>query len=270
MPVLELYRQFRYMMALDIDASGALSPPGMDKGAMLVRLPVVRYVEGEASSLDDYPVHEYHLLRLLSGLLDKNYSRSLEDLGLPTLAAHAAARRQGAAVPSLQLMLEAYLHVAPGEAPQPAHAEHLHRLRAVYVANYPELLTGERLRALLVEAQHLGQVGHEAAFFRDIDVGREEESYEAMYATLNGEQRAFVDRACRALQHQVARKEALRQGLPEPDIPNDERYLHLQARGGRGKSYVTKCHAAPAARGDPAHAWPGPGAHPPLHPPHNI
>ena len=265
-PVLELYREFRYMMALDIDVSGAISPPGMDKGVVYARLPVVEYVEGEHHSLDHYPVHEYHLLRLLEDLLQRNYSRSLEDLGLPTLRALAAAHREGGAVPYLRLVLEGYLHVAPGaeEAFQAAHgagaAVHglgapaapnralaqLHLLRATYVNNYPELLTGAHLARLLLEAEHLGQIGHEAAFFRDIDVGAEEATFTAMYETLNPEQRAFVDKACRGLQHQVARREALKNRTPVPDIPDNERYFHLQARGGRGKSYVTKCIIAKA------------------------
>jgi hypothetical protein len=122
-PVLELYREFRYMMALDIDVSGAISPPGMEKGALRVRLPVPEDydVDGEYS-LADYPVHEYHLLRLLDGLLQRNYSRSLEDLGLPTLRSHAAARLQGAAAPYLQIMLEGYLYATPG-AEEALHAE---------------------------------------------------------------------------------------------------------------------------------------------------
>jgi hypothetical protein len=70
--------------------------------------------------------------------------------------------------------------------------------------------------------------------------------YTDMYATLNSEQKTFVDRACRALQHQVTRREALLNGTPVPAIPSDERYLHLQARGGRGKSYVTRCIIAKA------------------------
>ena len=264
-PVLELYRQFRYLMALDIDVSGAISPPGKDKGAVYVRLPVVEYEEGEDYNLDHYPVHEYHLLRLLDALLQKNYSRSLEDLGLPSLRAHAAQRRQGAAEPLLQLMLEGYLYAAPGAedalygargaapvalpaaaAEPPPLAAQLHLLRATYVNNYPELLTGVHLGRLLHEAEHLGQIGHEAAFFRDIDVDAEEVTFTDMYATLNPEQRAFVDKACIGLQHQVARREALKDRRPLPPIPDSERYFHLQARGGRGKSYVTKCIIAKA------------------------
>jgi hypothetical protein len=96
-PVLHLYRQFRYIMALDIEASGAISPPGKDKGVVNVRLPVKEYDEDVEYDLDHYPVHEYHLLRILDALLQKNFSRSLEDLGLPTLRAYAVQRRQGAA-----------------------------------------------------------------------------------------------------------------------------------------------------------------------------
>jgi hypothetical protein len=265
-PVLELYRQFRYLMALDIDVSGAISPPGKDKGAVYVRLPVVEYEEGEDYNLDHYPVHEYHLLRVLDALLQKNYSRTLEELGLPTLRAHAAQCREGAAAPYLQLKLEGYLYVAPGAedalhgaraaapaalpaaaaAPPPALAAQLHLLRATYVNNYPELLTGAHLGRLLLEAEHLGQIGYEAAFFKDIDNDKEGRTFTAMYATLNEEQRAFVDKACIGLQHQVARREALKERRPVPDIPDDERYFHLQARGGRGKSYVTKCIIAKA------------------------
>jgi hypothetical protein len=146
-------------------------------------------------------------------------------------AAHGA----GAAVPRLG---------APA-VPNRALAQ-LHLLRATYVNNYPELLTGAHLARLLAEAEHLGQIGHEAAFFRDIDVGEEGATYDAMYDTLNPEQRAFVDKACKGLQHQVARREALKNRTPVPDIADDERYFHLQARGGRGKSYVTKCIIAKA------------------------
>jgi hypothetical protein len=70
-PVLELYRQFSYFMALDIDVSGATSPPGRDKGVVYVRLPVVEYEDEGETSLEDYPVHEYHLLRLLDNLLQR-------------------------------------------------------------------------------------------------------------------------------------------------------------------------------------------------------
>jgi hypothetical protein len=216
-------------------------------------------------------VHEYHLLRLLEDLLQRNYSRTLEDLGLPTLRMHAAARREGAAAPLMQLMLEGYLYAAPGAeaalhaaqggvaqrggaaapavraaaGPSQAVAQ-LHLLRATYVNNYPHLLTGAHLAHLLLEADHLGQIGHEAAFFMDIDVGAEETTFTDMYSTLNPEQKAFVDKACTGLQHQVARKEALQAGRPPPAVPDSECYLHLQARGGRGKSYVTKCIIAKA------------------------
>jgi hypothetical protein len=265
-PVLHLYRQFRYMMALDIDVSGAISPPGKDKGPVHVRLPVVEYEEGEEYNLDQYPVHEYHLLRTLDTLLQKNYSRTLEDLGLPSLHAHAARRRRGAAAPYLQLMLEGYLYAEPeaedalyvahgaGEAPRavqaaappPPVAAQLQLLRATYVNNYPKLLTGPLLQRLLLEADHLGQIGLEAAFFREVDVEEEGATFIAMYETLNHEQKAFVDKACKCLQHQVVRREALKNRTPLPDIPDSECFLHLQARGGRGKSYVTKCIIAKA------------------------
>ena len=167
-PVLSLYRQFNYIMALDIDVSGAISPPGRDKGVVYVRLRVPQDydVDGEYS-LADYPVHEYHLLRLLDDLLQRNFSRTLEDLGLPTLRSHAATRREGAAAPLMQLMLEGYLYAAPGAeatfraaqggaaqgggaaapavraaAGPPPAASQLHLLRATYVNNYPHLLTG--------------------------------------------------------------------------------------------------------------------------------
>ena len=228
-PVLELYRQFSYIMALDIDVSGAISPPGMNKGPLHIRLPVpVDYEDFDDFSLADYPVHEYHLLRVLDGLLQRNFSRTLESLGLPTMRALAAAHREGAAAPFLELMLEGYLYAAPGTeealyaahdggaaapalrappAPSPIMAQ-LHLLRAKFVNNYPELLTGQHLGRLLLEAEHLGQIGLEAAFFRDIDVGGEEATFTAMYGTLNPEQRAFVDEACKGLLHG-----------PEPPLP---------------------------------------------------
>ena len=243
-PVLDLYNSFKYTMALDIDASGALSPPGMDKGPLNVRLPVWRYVEDEEPpSLDDYPVHEYHLLRILEGLLERNYQRTLQDLGLPTPQAHAAARIQGAAEPYMQLVLESYLYARAGQAVPAGQQAHLERLRAIYADKYPQLLTGECLQELAVAQQ---QRGYEATFFSGIDRFEEGQLFDAMYETLNGEQKVFVDKCCRALQHQVARKEALKQDLPEPSIPDEERFLHLQARGGRGKSYVTKCILAKA------------------------
>jgi hypothetical protein len=188
-------------------------------------------------------VHEYHLLRILEGLLERNYQRALQDLGLPTLQGHAAARIQGAAEPYMQLVLESYLYARADQAVPAGQQAHLERLRAIYAAKYPQLLTGEFLQELAVAQQ---QRGYEATFFSGIDRVEEGQLFEAMYKTLNGEQKAFVDKCCRALQHQVARKEALKQDLPEPPIPDEERFLHLQARGGRGKSYVTKCVLAKA------------------------
>jgi hypothetical protein len=150
------------------------------------------------------------------------------------------ALRAGAAAPGAALPA-----AAPG-ARLPAALAQLQLLRATYVNNYAELLTGALLSPLLLEAERLGEIGHEAVFFRDIDVGGEGATFAAMYDTLNPEQKAFVDKACTGLQHQVARKEALRAGRPPPAVPDSECYLHLQARGGRGKSYVTKCIIAKA------------------------
>jgi hypothetical protein len=243
-PVLDLYSTFKYTMALDIDASGALSPPGMDKGPLYVRLPVWRYEEDvEPPSLDDYPVHEYHLLRILEGLLERNYQRTLQDLGLPTIRDHVAARRMGGAEPYMQLVLESYLYMRADQAVPAGQQVNLDRLRAIYADKFPQLLTGAGLQELAVAQQRRG---YEAAFFSGIDRVEEGLLFDAMYKTLNGEQRAFVDKCCRALQHQVMRKEALRQDQAEPHIPDEERFLHLQARGGRGKSYVTKCVLAKA------------------------
>lgn len=239
-PVLQLYNEFRYLMALDIDVSGAISPPGRDRGAVYVRLPVLEYEEGVEHSLEAHPLHEYHLLRLLEGLLERNFSRTLEDLGLKSLAVFAAARREGAAAPHLQQTLERLLYVLPG-AVAPGPPAELQQLRAVYVRDYPHLLTGQHLPRLLLGAEQQGSLAYEAAFFKDMDLAKEEESFQDMYATLNSEQKEFVDRAVRALRHQVARMEALKNGDPPPVIPDDERFLHLQARGGRGKSYILRC-----------------------------
>jgi hypothetical protein len=116
-PVQQLYDMFKYTMALDIDVSGSISPPGKEaKGPLYVRLPVLEFVEGAEGDLAAYPVHEYHLLRTLQDLLQRNFSRSLEDIGLPTLEAFAA-RREDAAAPLLQRALEGYLYVAPAGAP---------------------------------------------------------------------------------------------------------------------------------------------------------
>jgi hypothetical protein len=71
-----------------------------------------------------------------------------------------------------------------------------------------------RAPAALQEANHLGQIGHEAAFFREVDVVKEDATLTAMYQTLNPEQSAFVDKAYRCLQHQVARREALKNRTP--------------------------------------------------------
>jgi outer membrane murein-binding lipoprotein Lpp len=57
-------------------------------------------------------------------------------------------------------------------------------------------------------------------------------SVAAMYDTLNPEQKAFVDKACTGLQHQVARKEALRAGRPGLALK------HLRALQGQGEGVL--------------------------------
>jgi hypothetical protein len=91
-PVQDLYRKFRYFMAMDLDVRGRIQPPGRspagseEECAVYQLLPVREYVEGLELDLDTHPVHEYHLLRVLEDLLDRNYSRTLEHGGLPPLA----------------------------------------------------------------------------------------------------------------------------------------------------------------------------------------
>jgi hypothetical protein len=100
-PVQDLYRKFRYYMAMDLDVRGRVQPPGRspagseEECAVYHLLPVREYVEDNELDLDNYPVHEYHLLRVLEDLLDRNFSRSLENVGLPTLQSFATMLRGG-------------------------------------------------------------------------------------------------------------------------------------------------------------------------------
>ena len=78
-------------------------------------------------------------------------------------------------------------------------------------------------------------------FFSDIDMSQHDKRFKDMYGTLNGEQRSVVDLACVGLEYQVLRSKALFEDKPLPQAPANANYIHLQARGGRGKSYVTTC-----------------------------
>jgi len=239
-PVRDLYNTFKYFMCLDVNVYGDIGPPGHPKGPLDVRLPIVEYNEedDDPPTLDAYPVHEFHLLRILEDLLQQNHSRSLEDVGLPTLRGHATTCREGAASPFLQLVLEGYLYAKP-DARAPGAPAELELLRAKYVNNFPHLLTGVHLQRVLSEGD--SHAGGNADFCKSIDVEGAATSYASMYSTLNPEQAAFVTKAVEGLQYQVARKAALEAGTAPPQIPHPLRFMYLQARGGRGKSYVTKC-----------------------------
>ena len=67
-----------------------------------------------------------------------------------------------------------------------------------------------------------------------------------MYGTLNKEQKKFMDFASEALDYQVARMNALLNDTPLPEGPPSSNFLCLQARGGRGKTWVTTCIIAKA------------------------
>ena len=252
-PVLSMYERFKYAMALDIDNMGRVRAVGQDLnpgGARVYhRLAVCAFDPEEAPpDMDEYVVHEYHLLRMLGELIAKNSTRTLEDVGLPTLAQFAG-RKHGGAVPVLQRHLEEYLYVSADiEAPTGATLEHVALLRAEYVSKYPELLTGEALGALAgAERQRRRNRDPTEAFFADVNREAQAALHSDMYATLNREQLQFVDRAVAGLLYQEQRMRALREGgeVPDPPEPNS-RYLHLQARGGRGKSYVNMCIIAKA------------------------
>jgi len=251
-PVQDLYRKFRYFMAMDLDVRGRIQPPGRspagseEECAVYRLLPVREYVEGLELDLDTHPVHEYHLLRVLEDLLDRNYSRTLENVGLPTLASFAAMKR-GGAVPAVQLYLETYLGVGPRAVePTARQRPHIDLIRNEYSNKYSHLLTGEHLQELRVAGGGGVGQGHVDHFFNNIDKAQQDKRFKDMYATLNSEQREFVDMACVGLEYQVLRSKALFENTPLPHPPDNANFLHLQARGGRGKSYVTTCVIAKA------------------------
>ena len=252
-PVMELYQRFNYFMALDLDAMGRVRAVGQDLNPGredVYHRPAVCAFDPEepTPSMQDYVVHEYHLLRMLSDLITSNSTRTLEEVGLPTLEAFAQ-RKCGGAVPVLQLHLEQYLHVGDdAEEPVGDTLEHITLIRSEYVNKYAYLLTGAALGGLVdVVQQHRRAVDPVAAFFANVDMDHQKDLHRKMYATLNEEQVKFVDVALQGLEHQAARMRALREGTVVPDTPQPNcNNLHLQARGGRGKSYVNICIIAKA------------------------
>jgi hypothetical protein len=251
-PAASLYERFKYFMAMDITASGEVRPPMLDEGPtfkrVYARLPPVEFdEEGDSPNLFHHEVHEYHLLRMLSELLEKNSTRTLEDMGLPSLLEFAQRRAEGAAQPSVQMHLEQILHVAAGmEQPTAAILLHIAYMRKFYARHYPQLLTGAALLPLLAGARP-GPQGVIDTFLSSINKNKEEETFTALYAALNPEQKGFADDAIKGLQYQAVRLAALKRGDRVPELPQGTtRCFHLQARGGRGKSFVTKCVIAKA------------------------
>jgi hypothetical protein len=58
-------------------------PGNAAKGPLFARLPIVEYEPGQELDLDDYVVHEYHLLRILNEALHTNFARPLRRLACP-------------------------------------------------------------------------------------------------------------------------------------------------------------------------------------------
>ena len=273
-PVQEIYDNYKYYMALDIDCAGRVRPPGRDNLAgvggenLHQRLPLPplpwgrkpakgieaeeedgggQYEHDDTYDLAPYPVHEYHLLRLLSELIESNSSHTLERVGLPPLGKFAQSK-EGGDVPVLQGYLEDYLYVAPqsGEL-QGASLAELNAMRAQYIHNYPELLTGAALQALLKDVPAKGAGSFYDTCLEGIMKEEEEALFNSLYVQLNEEQKRFVDLAVKGLEYQVVRMGALMEGEEVPAPPHNLTSLHhLQARGGRGKSFVNSCLIAKA------------------------
>jgi hypothetical protein len=168
-------------------------------------------------------------------------------VGLPPLGKFAQSK-EGGDVPVLQGYLEDYLHVAPqsGEL-QGAPLAELNAMRAQYIHNYPELLTGAALQALLKDVPAKGAGSFYDTCLEGIKVGEEEALFNSMYVQLNEEQKRFVDVAVKGLEYQVVRMGALMEEEEVPAPPHNLPSLHhLQARGGRGKSFVNSCLIAKA------------------------
>ena len=251
-PVTDLYERFKYYMSTDLTIAGHACSPGKFAEAVYCRLQHAAWREYDPDDPDnvrdlaDHPVHEFHLLRKLEDLILANSTSTLEDFGLPSPGAFAKRRVAGSSRPDIERFLEQALYVAPGmEQPRGDDAKHVAFLRTHFAGNFPELLTGGALKALLRGAP----VGEAVAanYFIDVDPLAEEARFTELYATLNAEQREFADAALAGLAHQKARMDALAEGRPVPPLPaGTNAFFHLQARGGRGKSYVTKCIIAKA------------------------
>jgi hypothetical protein len=257
-PVLDLYERFKYYMATDITIAGQARSPGVDADAVFQRLDHSEWDAYDADAaeeegfaaphLGDHPVHEYHLLKMLEKLIADNSTRSMEDIGLPDPRAFAQRRSAGHRTPDVQHFLEAALYVSANAIlPADAVSKELVRfLRGHYIKNFPDLLTGPALSPLLSGAARAEALAN-FDFVVEVDVAAEDARFKEMYATLNAEQKVFADKAIEGLQYQALRMAALREKKPLPPVPaENRRYFHLQARGGRGKSYVTKCVIAKA------------------------
>jgi hypothetical protein len=174
-PVQELYKKFKYYMAMDLDVCGRVQPPGRnpagseEESKLYHLLPVIEYDECLELDLDDYPLQEYHLLRVLNDLLDRNYSRCLESVGLPTLEFFSS-QTMGGAVPVLQSYLESYLFVGPdADDLSGLQAPHIELIRNEYINKFPHLLTGNFLEELIIAAGGGLGHGHVGTFFKNID-----------------------------------------------------------------------------------------------------
>jgi len=251
-PVTDLYERFKYYMATDLTIAGHACSPGNYAEAVYCRLDWAAWREYDPDDPDnvrdlaEHPVHEFHLLRKLQELIESNSASTLEDFGLPSPGAFAKRRVAGSSRPDIERVLEQALYVAPGmEQPLGDDAKHVAFLRSHFARTLPELLTGSALKAL-----HRGAPQGEAVAANHliyVDPLAEEARFNEIYATLNAEQRVFADAALAGLVHQKARADALAEGRPVPPLPAGTSALfHLQARGGRGKSYVTKCIIAKA------------------------
>ena len=246
-PVADLYERFKYYMATDLTIAGHVCGPGNYTEKLYCRLDHSAWhaydpdFEDDVHDLNNHPLHEYHLLRKIQELIESNSTRTLEDFGLPTLRAFAERRVEGNRTPAIQEYLEkALLLDVDAEVPVGDDIKHVKYLREHYALHYPQLLTGATLKPLLRDAPRAEAFADH--FFVDVDVESELDNFNKMYATLNAEQKAFADDAIEGLNYQVLRMEALKEhrAVPQPPTARSS-YFHLQARGGRGKSYVTKC-----------------------------
>lgn len=250
-PVQQLYETFKYRMALDLSSAG--QPMGVREhaqplaGVNVYGKLAVPAADAEPEDDPELPMaHEYGLLQLLSNLIADNSTKTLEDVGLPTLESFQSVLL-GDGSSALNTAFRAALHLdAAGATMLEQHtsaAPHVALLQMQFADRHPQLLSSPAFSA--IKSAQREKLSLAAAQLLQYPPAEAAALYSSMYNSLNVEQKEIMDSLKGALDYEAANLAAERAGSPPPPPPSGlQRYTHVQARAGRGKTHLTLCAIA--------------------------